>query len=126
MTLTAWATMSWSSRAIRARSSATAMRAAASRSRSAWIARVLRGLGLLGALAQREACDPGDPELDGNEDELCGRVAGDVVDDAPHRRATTSTKPIHACLASRRFPSRTAEAKPDEEQAPMKGSAGRR
>ena len=39
ITLTAWATMSWSSRAIRARSSATAMRAAASRSRSAWAAR---------------------------------------------------------------------------------------
>ncbi len=39
MTLTEWATMSWSSRAIRARSSATAMRAADSRSRSAWIAR---------------------------------------------------------------------------------------
>ena len=39
ITLTAWATMSWSSRAIRARSSATAMRAADSRSRSAWVAR---------------------------------------------------------------------------------------
>ena len=39
ITLTAWATMSCSSRAIRARSSATAMRAAASRSRSACAAR---------------------------------------------------------------------------------------
>ena len=39
ITLTAWATMSCSSRAIRARSSATAIRAAASRSRSAWAAR---------------------------------------------------------------------------------------
>ena len=39
ITLTAWATTSWSSRAIRARSSATATRAADSRSRSARSAR---------------------------------------------------------------------------------------
>jgi hypothetical protein len=39
ITLTAWATMSCSSRAIRVRSSATAIRAALSRSRSAWVAR---------------------------------------------------------------------------------------
>jgi hypothetical protein len=36
----------------------------------------LRRLGLLRSRAQSEAHGPGDSELDGNQDELCGRVAG--------------------------------------------------
>ena len=78
ITLTAWATMSWSSRAIRARSSATAMRAAASRSRSALGRALLRRLGLLGPLAQREAGEPADREQERDEDELAGRVVGSL------------------------------------------------
>ena len=78
MTLTEWATMSCSSRAIRARSSATATRAAASRSRSAWLRALLGGLGLLRALAQREAGQPGDREQDRDEDELAGEWLGSL------------------------------------------------
>ena len=73
--------MSWSSRAIRARSSATATRAAASRSRSAACARVLGRLRLLGALADREAGEPADRELERDEDHLRGRVPGNHGDD---------------------------------------------
>ena len=61
ITLTAWATMSWSSRAIRARSSATAMRAAASRSRSAWAARTSAASACSARSAQRKAARPRRP-----------------------------------------------------------------
>ena len=46
----------------------------------------LRRLGLLGTLADGKARDPAHRELDGDEDELAGRVAGKVVDDR-HRAA---------------------------------------
>ncbi len=59
ITLTACATTSCSSRAIRARSSATATRAADSRSRSARSARSSAASALLVALAQREPHEPG-------------------------------------------------------------------
>ena len=104
--------MSWSSRAIRARSSATAMRAAASRSRSATAPRVPRPPRPARALAQREAGDPDDREEDRDEDELARRVAGVVVDDDRHAaerrsrgRATPASRRA-GCRAGRRPPGR--------------------
>jgi hypothetical protein len=38
-------------------------------------------LGLLGPLAQRVAREPADPELEGEDEEETGRMAGDLVDD---------------------------------------------
>ena len=81
ITLTAWATMSCSSRAIRARSSATAMRLAGVPLALGLRRAHLRRLGLRGPLAQREAREPADREQGREEDELAGGVLGVVVDD---------------------------------------------
>ena len=114
ITLIAWATMSCSSRPIRARSSATAIRAAASRSRSAKIARIsaaslplgesrphLRRLGLLGPLPQGVAGNPGDDVSQRNEDHEADRMrARDAVDDdqdaSQHDREADSGLPVVA------------------------------
>ena len=74
ITLTAWATMSCSSRAIRARSSATAMRAAASRSRSAWRARSSAASACAARSRSAKPAEPGDREQRRDEDEVAGRV----------------------------------------------------
>ena len=110
ITLIAWATTSCSSRAIRARSSATATRAADSRSRSAW-PRALRGLGLLGSLAQREADQPGDGELHRDEQVSPARGPGRCTRPRPPP-ATTTTRPTRAWRPLRRFPSRSAAPSP--------------
>jgi hypothetical protein len=57
----------------------------------------LRHLGLLGPRADGKACNPGDAEVDGNEDELVDRVSGDVVDEgrrsADHDRQSEAGPP---------------------------------
>ena len=73
--------MSWSSRAIRERSSATATRAADFALALGLDGAFFRRLGLLGTLTQRVARDPGDHEPKRNEDEVAGRLTRDVVDD---------------------------------------------
>ena len=98
MTLTEWPTTSWSSRAMRARSSATAARASASRSRlrrsARWIAARAsasrsrsrcsragsRGSGRELA-SERQAGEPGDREDEGNEAEVAEPLGRVVVDD---------------------------------------------
>ena len=81
ITLTEWATMSCSSRAIRARSSATAMRAAVSALPLGVDGASLGGLGLGGPAPKGEAGEPGDGEQPGHEHVVGGRPGGAVVDD---------------------------------------------
>ena len=57
---------------------------------------LLRGLGLLGPLAQGEADEPADREQHGGEDEVAGRVVGLVVDD--DRRAAEHDRQADAGL----------------------------
>ncbi len=115
--------MSWSSRAIRARSSATAMRAAASRSRSAWAARASAASACSAALAEREAREPADREQDGDEDELAGRAPGVVVDD--RRDAPTHDRQADPRLHSRRAGCRagTAAASPATNRLATNGTS---
>ena len=76
----------------------------------------LRRLGLLRSLAQSEACGPGDPELDGDEDELCGRVTGDVVDN--RRNACEDDRQAGPRLPGvAQVPEQGGGRQPDEEQA---------
>ena len=50
-----------------------------------------------GRSADGKACNPGDGEVDGNEDELVNRVSGDVVDEgrrgADHDRQSEAGPP---------------------------------
>ena len=59
----------------------------------------LRRLGLLGALAQGVAGDPGDHEPEGDEDEVAGRLrTGDVDDDDHDAPTSTIARPTPAFL----------------------------
>ncbi len=78
-------------------------------------------LGLLGALAQRVAREPADPELERNEDELAGRSARGCCRRRPLHCRERSARPIRACRASRRFPSRNAAAIPTTKRLSMNG-----
>ena len=100
ITLTAWATMSWSSRAIRARSSATAMRAAASRSRSAWVARSSAASAC--SARSRSAKPASQPIANRTGMKMSSPAAwlGLVVDD--DRRAADARSPGPAAPAARR------------------------
>ena len=113
MTLTAWATMSCSSRAIRARSSATAMRAAASRSRSASGCALLRRLGLRRrARAGRSRRARRSRTGAGMKTKSPVAVVGVVVDD--DRGAAERRRPARSApgAASGSLPSRNAAAIP--------------
>ena len=70
ITLIAWATMSCSSRAIRARSSATAMRASVSRSRSARAARASAASACSARARSAKPATPDDREQHRQEDEV--------------------------------------------------------
>src|SRR5881396_132221 len=80
MTLTLWPTTSWSSRAIRARSSATASRARFALTFGP--RRALPGfVGLRELAPEGEAHNPDDREDQADEDELPDLAAGIVADD---------------------------------------------
>ncbi len=96
ITLIAWATTSWSSRAIRARSSATATRAADSRSRSALPRPLLGRLGLLGPRrAARSPTSQPTRRASGVKTRSpagAGRVVGDDRGRADQRRRISPTR----------------------------------
>jgi len=76
----------------------------------------LRRLSLLRSGAQSEAHGPGDPELDGNKDELCGRGAGDVVNN--RRNACEDDHQAGPCLPGvAQIPEQGGGRQPDEKQA---------
>ena len=70
ITLTLWPTTSWSSRAIRARSSATAARASSSRARSSRVGTLLRRVGLPQLVPEAEPDRPRDAEDDASPYEV--------------------------------------------------------
>ena len=104
--------MSWSSRVIRARSSATAIRAAVSRSRSASAARSSAASACSARVRSAKPASQRDREQGGDEDEVTGLARRVVVGDDGARRRARSTRPIRPCAASRRLPSRNAAASP--------------
>ena len=125
MTLTACATMSWSSRAIRARSSATAI----ARRRVSLALGLRRAhlscFGLLGALAQRVACDPADRVPEREEDRFAADSAEwrrpQAVDPATGRQADARL------LIVAQVPEEKRGCEPSEDQAVAYGvSASRR
>ena len=76
----------------------------------------LRRLGLLRSRAQSEAYGPGDSELDGNQDELCGRVTGDVVNN--RRNACEDDHQAGPRLPGvAQIPEQGGGRQPDDEQA---------
>jgi hypothetical protein len=111
MTLTAWATMSCNSRVIRARSSATAMRAADSRSRSAWLARWSAASTCAARARRANPASQAIANSTGTKMNSPGVRFGSLKTTitAP---LTTMSSPIRACASSRRLPSRKAAAIP--------------
>ena len=126
MTLTAWATTSCSSRAIRARSSATAMRAAT--------LAVPLGLGrpLLGRLASprvrsrraKPTSQPTAKSIGMRNSSPRAWVGSLKTTTAAHD--TTSARPTRLCRLSLRFPRSTAETMPAMEIDAWRRSAARR
>ena len=114
--------MSWSSRAIRARSSATATCGRLAFALGLGCA-FFRCFGLLGTLTQGVARDPGDDEPQRNEDEVAGRQwTRDVVDD-DHDPGENDDQTCTRLQGFRRFPSRNAVAKPTTPRLPMNASS---
>ena len=83
---------------------------------------LLRRLGLLGALTQGVAGEPGHHEPERDEDEVAGRRrAGDVVDDGDDADGDDGEADARLQRRSRRFPSMNAVASPTTPRLPMNG-----
>ncbi len=116
ITLTAWATTSWSSRAIRARSSATATRAADSRSRSARSARSSATSVCLTARAEAKPTSQPTANSTGVKMRSPAEWFGLVVDD--DRRAAEHDDQAHARLdVATQVAQEQRRAHPGEEDA---------
>ncbi len=111
ITLTAWATMSWSSRAIRARSSATAMRVTVSRSRSASPARTSAAWVCSAWPRTTKPASQQIPKRTGMKTSWLAGWPGTLstTHAAPTR---TMTSPTRACRISGTLPSRNATTIP--------------
>jgi hypothetical protein len=73
-------------------------------------------LGLLGALAQREAGDPGDCEIDREEDELARGVCRDLVDE-DNQTADDDAQADSRLPGVAQVPEQEGDRKPDHEEA---------